>query len=63
MFKNCKHIKVVLSRYESDYSMAKYADELIQNGTDPDDISIISRDSDMYLLNNRVSIQSYNQMI
>lgn len=29
MFKGYKHIKVVLSKYESDYAMAKYADQLI----------------------------------
>jgi len=46
----------VLSKYESDYAMAKYADELIAKGISPNDISIISRDSDMCLLNNRVSI-------
>lgn len=49
-------MKIVLSKYESDYAMAKYADTLIESGVNCNDITIISRDSDMCILNNKVSI-------
>lgn len=58
MFKDCKHVKLVVSKFEADFMAAKQAEELIQNGVNPADITILSRDTDMFLLNNHVDIQA-----
>lgn len=63
LFKGCKHIKLVVSKFEADFMIAKQTNHLIKNGVDPGDITIISRDSDMYILNNKVSIQSSKQYV